>query len=285
MHIEEIKLKDFSKEDMFFWIQKTLKNDTLKKKLKEDPDYNKIKEVIRATQKDSEIALKSIFELINKITKTTNNLELLEIIYPLREDLETIQQTSELIGFEQILEQINNAIEIVKNDPSNSNTNKDIERIKKDIERMQQNSDIILECSLNLSDRTIEIVKNDPELLNIVSKYIIDKNLSPKHINKTLVKNTTHAIPSNKPHKPSKNPIKRHRDRWKQYYDRDINGKIKEVQCAQTLPPQPVKDLKKETKTKQYAYTWHLPTKYQKDWKIDPEIVKSETEKASQNSK
>ena len=99
----------------------------------------------------------------------------------------------------------------------------------------------------------------------------IDKNdLSTENIISTILRGITYPIPSWETRKPSRNIIKRRRNKWKLYYDYDENGKINEVPCAIAIPPIIFQYLKSFTKTKEYAKTWKLPNKFfNQDWKLN----------------
>jgi len=91
-----------------------------------------------------------------------------------------------------------------------------------------------------------------------------------KNIISAILSGIDYPIPSYKTRKPSRNPIKRHRNKWKQYYDYDENGKVNEVPCAIPLPTIIFQYLKKFTKTPEYAKTWKLPECFfDKEWRLD----------------
>jgi hypothetical protein len=95
-------------------------------------------------------------------------------------------------------------------------------------------------------------------------------NLSTENIISTILNGISYPIPSWETRKPSRNIIKRRRNKWKLYYDYDENGKINEVPCAIALPPIIFQYLKSFTKTKEYAKTWKLPNKFfNQDWKLN----------------
>ena len=130
-------------------------------------------------------------------------------------------------------------------------------------------------------DTIIDSIENDPVLKEHISKYIVDKNLSAEYIIWMLLKNITHPIPSKNPITSPKNLIKRIRNKGRKHYDCDKNGRPIEIQCAQTLTPEDFGHLKKYTKSEEYAHTWHLPKEFQINWKVDPNMVKSENRKNS----
>ena len=103
-------------------------------------------------------------------------------------------------------------------------------------------------------------------------------DLSSENITSTILSGISYPIPSLQERKPSKNIIKRRRNKWKKYYDYDENGKVDEVPCAIAIPPIIFQYLKKFTKTPEYSQTWQLPKEFfNKDGKLDldNEVFKS----------
>ena len=101
-------------------------------------------------------------------------------------------------------------------------------------------------------------------------KEINAEDLTTENIISTILNGIDYPIPSYKTRRPSRNPIKRRRNKWKQYYDYDENGKINEVPCATPLPTIVFQYLKKFTKTPEYAETWKLPQCFfDEQWKLD----------------
>lgn len=135
-----------------------------------------------------------------------------------------------------------------------------------------------------VSTNTTELKKPNPEqwvspnnnkwnknaTVSMHLKEIDTNDLSTENIVATILNWIDYPIPSWETKNPSRNPIKRHWNKWKQYYDYDENGKINETPCATLLPTIIFQYLKKFTKTPQYAETWKLPEFFfNKDWKLN----------------
>lgn len=86
-------------------------------------------------------------------------------------------------------------------------------------------------------------------------------DLTTEQLVENIEKNITYPIPSEE-RKPSKNPIKRKRTKWKKYYDYDEDWLINEVHCATKIPAGIFKYIKKFTKTPSYATTGKLPARF-----------------------
>ena len=108
----------------------------------------------------------------------------------------------------------------------------------------------------------------------------LDTNdISAENMISTLLKWITYPIPSDEYHKPSKSWIKRQINKWKQYYDLNAFWLINEVQCAQPLPTEIFKYLKKFTKTPEYAQTWQLPHRFfDANWHLNLSAIENEIE-------
>ena len=101
-------------------------------------------------------------------------------------------------------------------------------------------------------------------------KQIDTEDLSTENIINTILNWVNHPIPSLEARRPSRNPIKRRRNKWKKYYDYDENGRINETPCATPLPAIIFQYLKKFTKTPEYAKTWKLPERFfDESWKLN----------------
>lgn len=110
------------------------------------------------------------------------------------------------------------------------------------------------------------------------------ENISTETLIATILNGIYYPIPSLEKQKKSKNPIKRRRNKWKQYYNYDEDWKIEETHCAQSLPAEIFKYLKKFTKTTEYASTWQLPERFfNEDWTLNIEIIKQEIENKKNN--
>lgn len=101
-------------------------------------------------------------------------------------------------------------------------------------------------------------------------KQINTDDLSTENIINTILNWVSHPIPSLETRKPQKNPIKKHLNKWKKYYDYDEDGRVNEIPCATPLQPIIFQYLKKFTKSPEYAKTWKLPKKFfDENWKLN----------------
>lgn len=111
--------------------------------------------------------------------------------------------------------------------------------------------------------------RNKNATVSMHLQQIDTEDLSTENIINIILNWINYPIPSLEARKPSRNPIKRRRNKWKMYYDYDENGKINETPCATPLPTIIFQYLKKFTKTPEYAKTWKLPERFfDKNWKL-----------------
>jgi len=112
--------------------------------------------------------------------------------------------------------------------------------------------------------------RNKNATVSMHLKELNTEDLSTENIISTILNGIDYPIPSWETRKPSRNPIKKRLNKWKQYYDYDENGKINETLCATPLPTIIFQYLKRFTKTPEYAKTWKLPERFfNEKWKLD----------------
>ena len=104
--------------------------------------------------------------------------------------------------------------------------------------------------------------RNKNATVSMHLKELDTENLSTENIISTILSGIDYPIPSWERRKPSKNLIKKNRNKWKKYYDYDENGRINEIPCGNPLPTIIFQYLKTFTKTPEYARTWQLPKEF-----------------------